>query len=155
MSFSLFFKDYIYLFLERGEGRGREVERNMDVWEEYQLVAFHVPSTRDKACSLGMSWPGTELGTSQFGRLCLTHWDTLIRANFFFSNCLWNTVFPRFFAELFLHLQLIYFSNSWALYRCFQTPCSYWPPDQYCFLNTSICISPVERLPNWPFPDSP
>ena len=27
-----FFKDFIYLFLERGEGREKEKERNINVW---------------------------------------------------------------------------------------------------------------------------
>ena len=30
--FILFFKDFIYLFLERGEGREKERERNINVW---------------------------------------------------------------------------------------------------------------------------
>ena len=28
----LFFKDFIYLFLDRGEGREKERERNINVW---------------------------------------------------------------------------------------------------------------------------
>ena len=37
-----FFKDSIYLFLERGEGRQEEGERNIDVRENIdQLVAPH------------------------------------------------------------------------------------------------------------------
>ena len=35
-----FSKDFIYLFLERGEGREKERERNIDVREKHQLVAF-------------------------------------------------------------------------------------------------------------------
>ena len=31
------FKDFIFLFLERGEGREKERERNIDVREKYQL----------------------------------------------------------------------------------------------------------------------
>ena len=30
--FSLFFKDFIYLFVERGEGKEIERERNINVW---------------------------------------------------------------------------------------------------------------------------
>ena len=47
-----FFKkrDFIYLFLERWEGR----ERNIGVWEIHQLVASHTPPTRDLACNPGM-----------------------------------------------------------------------------------------------------
>ena len=29
---SLFFKDFIYLFLDRGEGKEKERERNIHVW---------------------------------------------------------------------------------------------------------------------------
>ena len=32
-------KDFIYLFLERGEGREKERERNIDVREKHQSVA--------------------------------------------------------------------------------------------------------------------
>ena len=31
-SSSSFFKDFIYLFLERGEGKEKERERNINVW---------------------------------------------------------------------------------------------------------------------------
>ena len=37
--FTLFFKDFIYLFLQRGEERGKERERNIDVREKHRLVA--------------------------------------------------------------------------------------------------------------------
>ena len=36
-----FFKDFIYLFLERWEGREKEKERNIDVQEKHQWVASH------------------------------------------------------------------------------------------------------------------
>ena len=42
-----FFKDFIYLFLERGEGREKERERNINVW---------LPLTRPQ---LG-TWPATQ-----------------------------------------------------------------------------------------------
>ena len=29
---TIFFKDFVYLFLERGEGREKERERNINVW---------------------------------------------------------------------------------------------------------------------------
>ena len=41
-------KDFMYLFLERGEGREKEGERNINV------VAFHVAPTGDPACNPGM-----------------------------------------------------------------------------------------------------
>ena len=36
-------KDFIYLFLERGEGRERERERKIDVGEKHQSLASHTP----------------------------------------------------------------------------------------------------------------
>ena len=48
--FSLFFfKDFIYLLLERGEGREKERERNISVW---------LPL----ACPLLGTWPATQVG---------------------------------------------------------------------------------------------
>ena len=31
----IFFKDFIYLFLESGEGRDKERERNIGMWEKH------------------------------------------------------------------------------------------------------------------------
>ena len=45
-----FLKDFIYLFLERGEGR----EENIDVWETHQLVASYTPPTGDLARNPGL-----------------------------------------------------------------------------------------------------
>ena len=50
----LFFKDFIYLLLERGEGTEKEKERNSSVQEIYQLVASHTPSP-----NWGI-WPATQ-----------------------------------------------------------------------------------------------
>ena len=43
-----FFKDFIYLFLDRGEGREEEGEKHQCV------VASHMPPTGDLACNPGM-----------------------------------------------------------------------------------------------------
>ena len=51
-----FFKDLIYLFSERGEGRGKERERNIDVWEQHLLVVSCLPPTGDLAHSRSMCW---------------------------------------------------------------------------------------------------
>ena len=40
-----FLKDFVHLFLERGKGREKERERNVDVRENYQSVASHTLST--------------------------------------------------------------------------------------------------------------
>ena len=64
--FKIFFKDVIYLFLSRGEGREKERERNINVW----LPLMH-PPTGDLARNPGMcpdwqsnQWPfGSQAGT--------------------------------------------------------------------------------------------
>ena len=50
----LFFKDFLSLFLERGEGREKERERNIDVPEKHTLVASPTPSTGELAHNPGM-----------------------------------------------------------------------------------------------------
>ena len=45
----LFFKDFLSLFLERGEGREKERERNIDVPEIHRSVASRTPQTWDPA----------------------------------------------------------------------------------------------------------
>ena len=56
-----FFKDFIYLFLERGEGREKEGEKHQCV------VASHAPPTRDLARNPGMCQRlGIELATLWF-----------------------------------------------------------------------------------------
>ena len=50
----IFKKDFIYLFLERGEGRENKRESNGDMREKHPLVASHVPPTRDLDGNPGM-----------------------------------------------------------------------------------------------------
>ena len=55
-----FFKDLIYLFLERGEGREKEREKNVNVWlplTSPQLGTW--PTT--EACALTGNWTGNPL----------------------------------------------------------------------------------------------
>ena len=70
----LFLKDFIYLFLERGEGRERERERNMDL-----LFLVHAP-TGDRTCNPGLC-PDWESNCDLLlsGR-CPTNWATPVRA---------------------------------------------------------------------------
>ena len=62
----------MYLFLERGEGREKEKQGNIDVLEIHQLVASHVPPTGDLACNPGMC-PSWESNQQPFGSQGLTH----------------------------------------------------------------------------------
>ena len=54
--FNIYFEDFIYLFLERGERREKERERNTSL-----LVASHVPPPQDLACNPGTcpDWEST------------------------------------------------------------------------------------------------
>ena len=54
------------LFLERGEGRDKERERNIDVQEIHQLVDSCTPSTGDLALNPGMC-PDWESNQQCFG----------------------------------------------------------------------------------------
>ena len=55
-----FFKDFIYLFLERGEGKEKEREKNQCV------VASHTPPPGNLVHNLGM-FPDGELNQLPFG----------------------------------------------------------------------------------------
>ena len=79
-----FLKDFIYLFLERGERRAKEKERNINVW----LPLEEFP-TGDLACNPGMC-PDWESNQRPFGSQAGTQ-STPARANsffFFFFNFL-------------------------------------------------------------------
>ena len=49
-----FFKDFIYLFLEKGEGREKERVGNIDVRENHRSVASHISPARDLAHNRSM-----------------------------------------------------------------------------------------------------
>ena len=63
---NFFKKDFIYLFLERGEGREKEREKNIIVQEKHSLVASHTPPNGDLAHNLGMC-PHWEKNQPPFG----------------------------------------------------------------------------------------
>ena len=62
----LFKKYFIYLFLERWEGKEKERERNTDVLEKHWLVASQTPPTRDVAHNWGIC-PDWESDQQHFG----------------------------------------------------------------------------------------
>ena len=43
LSSFFFLRFFVYLLLERGEGREKERERNINVWEIHRVVASHTP----------------------------------------------------------------------------------------------------------------
>ena len=93
----IFKKDFIYLLLERREGKEKERERNMDVQEIYRLVASPTPPTGDLVCNPGMCpdwesnwWPFSlqasiqstepqQPGLKYFFMLVSAFWDTALQ----------------------------------------------------------------------------
>ena len=74
-----FFKDFIYLFLERGEGREKEREKNINVW---------LPL----GCPLLGTWPATQacaLTGNQTGN-CLVCWLVLNLLSHTNQGQIWN-----------------------------------------------------------------
>ena len=61
-----FFGPFIYLPLERGKGREKERDRNIDVGEKHPSVASRMPPPGDLAHNLGMC-PDWELNQQPFG----------------------------------------------------------------------------------------
>ena len=78
-----------YLFLERGEGKEKERERNTVVWERniYQVSLAH-PKRGPGLQPRHVLWPGIELATSQFAGCHSIHWATPARAGgVIFNSC--------------------------------------------------------------------
>ena len=74
----LIYKDFIYLFLERGEGRETERKRNIVVWEIDYLS--HTPNPGPGPQPRHVSWLGIEPATFKFSGLHSVHWATPARA---------------------------------------------------------------------------
>ena len=66
-----FFKDFISLFLDRGEGRQKERKRNINVW----LPLMHLPPGTWPAIQ-ACAWLGIEPATLWFSGQHSIHWDT-------------------------------------------------------------------------------
>ena len=64
-----FFFERLYLFLERGEGREREKERNSDVREKHRSVALVHAPVRDQTRNPGFcpSWASQTSDAPLFG----------------------------------------------------------------------------------------
>ena len=77
----LLFKDFIYLFFERGERREKNRERNIDMREKHQWVASCMsldwgPTPQSRH----VPWQGIKLATLCFRGQCPTNWATLVRS---------------------------------------------------------------------------
>ena len=76
-----FFKDFIYLLLERGEGREKERERNNNVREKHWLGASHTcPDRGSNLQPRHVPWLGIELAAFYLVEQCSTNWATPFRA---------------------------------------------------------------------------
>ena len=79
---SFFFKDFIYLFLEKGEGRVKERERSINMWMPVTCSPLGAgPQPRH------VPWLGIEPATLWFAGQCSIHWAAPARALFSFSTC--------------------------------------------------------------------
>ena len=106
-----FFKDFLYLFLERGEGKEKERERNINVWLPLTWPLLGTWPVGTQACAL----TGTRTGDLLVHSPRSIHWATPAGArwhvlySFFKSISYWLCYYscPIFFYPLFpsaLHL---------------------------------------------------
>ena len=76
MIFKMFLKDFMYLFLERGEGRERKRERNIDA----RIARFsRAPSWGPGPHPRRMPWLGIQPATLQFAGQRSIRWTTPAR----------------------------------------------------------------------------
>ena len=79
------FQIFYLLFSEKGEGRKKERERNIDVQEKYQLVASHTPPVGNLAHNPGMCPRlGIKPATSWLAGQRTDYWATPARAAYLF-----------------------------------------------------------------------
>ena len=77
----IFKKDFVYLLLEKEEGRKKERERNIDMLERHQSVAFPVPPVWGPAPRpRHVPWLGIKPVTFRFTGQRSIHWATPARA---------------------------------------------------------------------------
>ena len=89
--FLLFFKDFIYLFLEREEGREKERERNINVW-----LPLSCPSLGTQPTSQACALTGNQTSDPLVSRLAL---NPLSHTSWISNLLLWPP-FPRFFLTI-------------------------------------------------------
>ena len=74
LTFFLKKEDFIYLFLERGEGREKEGERNID------RLCLTCPQMETWPTTQGSAQTGNRTSDLLFSRWCPIHWTTPVRA---------------------------------------------------------------------------
>ena len=80
-----FLKDFIYLFLERGEGREKEKEKHRCARETSISCLLHAPTWGPGLQPRHVLWLGIELVTFWFTDQHSIHWATPARSQSFFS----------------------------------------------------------------------
>ena len=84
--FDYLFKDFIYLFLQRGEGREKERERNNNMREKHRSATSHTcPDQKPNRQPRHIPWLGIEPVTFHFVGQHPTNWATPARAWVFFN----------------------------------------------------------------------
>ena len=107
-SHSFCFKDFMYL--ERGKGREKERERNIDVREKHKPVASGtLPNLGPNLQPRHVPWSRIEPATLCFAEWCPTNWATPVRAKPFLI--FWN---------LLILLNIILYT-SFSINRCRST----------------------------------
>ena len=76
----LFLKDFIYSFLERWEGRGKERDRNISVWDTSTGCLSHTPNQGYSPQLKRVPWLGIELMMLWLTAQSSFHWATPARA---------------------------------------------------------------------------
>ena len=117
-------KDFIYLFLERGEWREKEWKRNIDMREKHQLVASSTyPDLGRNLQPRHVPWSGIKLVTFCFAGRNPTNWPTLVRAmNRTFDVTskkslpnVWSERFtPIFFHKFYRFMFFTHFELNWV-----------------------------------------
>ena len=123
----LFFKDFIYLFLDRGEGREKEVERNIKMWLPLACPPLGTqPATQ--ACAL--TWNQT--GYASVHSLALypqsntiqgSHWCFL---KWLFELFFWQCLYLQFFSLTHIKIVMFLLSHFFFIFPFVLVLCDIW-----------------------------
>ena len=109
-----FFKRFIYLFLERGEGRKKERERNFNVW----LPLVHPPTGGPGLQPRHVPWLIIDLVTFCFTVRHSIHWATPARVIYQFFKT-WLLLLEKFRCRYVLFKYFVVIENIWEIsYQC-------------------------------------
>ena len=104
-----FFKDFIYLFLDRGVGREKERERNINVW--LPLVHSRGPGPQPRH----VPWLGIEPATLWFAGRHSINWATQARAACYIFVYLSDYFFGAHFSSTYTKIGTIQRRLAWPM----------------------------------------